>query len=120
MMEQREIYMVTGTTLEEVVVSINAYLGRVAGRLDQIEGVRGIPKFFSTSFNFSENVNGFLRADGSSAAFQPLTVSDLEGGIDNTDINGLGSAALIDLDNMLPFKIVDSGTTIHQMGGGEA
>ena len=59
MSEQRELYIITNS---QDTGAINRILGRIAQRLDTMEGLRGNPKFFSTLFEFSDGTSARITA----------------------------------------------------------
>lgn len=49
----RDMYVVSGSqSIEDIEKQLNIILQRIGDRLDQIEGVRGNPQFFSTTFEW--------------------------------------------------------------------
>jgi len=59
MSEQRELYNITDP---KDVGAINRIFGRMAERLDRMEGLRGNPKFYSTLFEFSDGTTARITA----------------------------------------------------------
>ena len=79
MTEQHEIYQITGSDLQALTQGINQIFARLADRLDRLEGHRGRPKFWDSTFDFSDVISGVFKAasTGDSATFSNLVVSDI-------------------------------------------
>lgn len=88
MTQTKAAYRVTAQNVGMLVNELNFVLQQVSERLDGIEGLRGNPKFFSTTFDFQDTVSGVLSATGSSAAFETLSAQDLTA-TDITTVQGL-------------------------------
>jgi hypothetical protein len=49
----RDMYIISNSqSIEDIEKQLNVILQRIGDRLDQIEGVRGNPQFFSTTFEW--------------------------------------------------------------------
>lgn len=49
----RNIYVISGSqSIEDIERQLNIILQQIGDRLDQMEGVRGNPQFFSTTFEW--------------------------------------------------------------------
>lgn len=68
MNKQRELYQISGSDSNNS--QLNLILQRISERIDKMEGLKGNPKFYSSTFEFSDGVSGVLTGDGSEATFQ--------------------------------------------------
>lgn len=46
-MTTRQVYIVSGSSIDEVKIDLNRHLQAMADRLDKLEGIRGIPTLTS-------------------------------------------------------------------------
>jgi hypothetical protein len=98
MTQSREVYrIIPSQDANANAQALNRILERLAHRLDRIEGLKGNPKFYSTTMEFSDTVSGQLTGTGTTAAF--------------STISSMGDIAVDSI------KVYDSnGTLIHSFG----
>lgn len=120
MTERGEAYLITATDLQGLVQQLNQIFGLLENRLDQLQGLRGTPKFYSNSMEFhgSAAPAGFMRiTSGHTAEFGSLETSDISDAesmalqsSDDVDITG-GDIAHLRVSILDP---TDESTIIHQ------
>ena len=127
MTQTREVYRVVPGPGGELIRQLNIILQRIADRLDKMEGLRGDPKFYSSTFDFASAISGYLAANSDTqASFGTVsgnvgvhnhTASDQGGDLAAGDITAAMVAILTALlNNTYNISIEDSnGETIHQL-----
>jgi len=82
MAEQRESYRVWQMDLKSAVAQLNQIFNLIANRLDQLEGLRGIPTVYTDQVEYPGlSISGQFAAgaDGQSASFQNVIYLDNQG-----------------------------------------
>lgn len=108
MTQTKTAYRVTGQNVGMLVTELNFLLQQIGQRLDQIEGLRGNPKFFSATLEFDPAISGYLTAaaGGDSATFVQWDFTD----DDVTTVQGLTA-------NTRATRFYDDNDTlIHSFG----
>lgn len=113
--QSRYIYNLTGcASVQDMERQMNYLLQSIADRLDQVEGLRGVPTFNKSYFNIPGLASGqVLKATSSTrAALSALDVSEVTDAVPN--INS-GSTAQVDLERSL-ISLIDSENdyVVHQ------
>ena len=89
MAETRELYLVNSTNVQGVASTVTRHLSQIRDRLDRLEGLRGNPKFHSSTFEFTPDIDGVFEADADTdfATFSDTTPLGAISKLDVTDGN---------------------------------
>jgi hypothetical protein len=116
--QSRGLYRLLGSkTAEEIERSLNFILMQIADRLDQLEGLRGTPKFYKSAFDFSTSagltVGNVLKATTTGKA--EISAVDVSEVTNAAPTISSGLSAQIDVERSL-VSLIDSQNdyVVHQ------
>lgn len=90
MASTRDNYQVQANSLQELVLSLNLLLQRIADRIDKIEGIRGTPEIFADLDMNNNRINELFQSSNTTDA---VNQSEL----DNQDLNTTDSPTFASL-----------------------
>ena len=101
-------------SVEEIQRDLNRILALIANRLDRLEGLKGNPTFYKSTFNISDlTTSNVLKATSTTqAAMGVLDYSEVDGAVGDIDSGGTAS---VDLVNSLMSIVDENEVVVHQL-----